>query len=111
MFYILEINEETLQSLRSGKYVEGSLHLQKINNGQGEEIVFNRYNRKPSKKKRDRVLLHLEHGWLKESAQRVKFFCSVKKTLEIPQIKNAMQHDMNFVQEKLDELDPLYFVL
>ena len=111
MYYIIDIKEETLQSLRSGKYIEGSLHLQKTNNGQGEEIVFNRYNRQKKSKARDKVLLHLEHGWLKESPQRVKFFCSVKKALEIPQIKNAMQHDMNFVQEKLDELDPLYFVL
>lgn len=110
MFYILEINEETLKSLRTGKYVEGSLHLQKTNNGQGEEIVFNRYNRKKKSKSRDKTLAELEHGWLKESSQRVKFFSSVKKSLDIAQIKNALQHDMNFVQEKLDELDPLYFL-
>ena len=107
---IIEIKneKEVLKTLKSGRIVEGRLALVATDDGSVfiEFVAYNRQNKHP----KDRLIIELEHGWLKESPQRVKFFSSVKKSLDIAQIKNALQHDMNFVQEKLDELDPLYFL-
>ena len=55
-------------------------------------LVFTPFGK--SKRKKDRTIKVLEHGWLKESAQRVKFFSSVKKTLGASRVYQAMDDDL-----------------
>ena len=64
----IEIPEEILVSLAEGNFVKGSLHRDK-NTGR---IVFNAYYLKPCKRKKDKLLASLEHGWLKESPTCIK---------------------------------------
>ena len=71
----IELSEEAIVRLQSGKCVRGSLHC----NGQTGKIVFMAYQQKP--RSEERIIRQLEHGWLKESAKRIKFFNSVKKDL------------------------------
>ena len=85
----IEISEEALARIESGKFVEGSLHKCKTTG----KIVFNAYNRL-SRKKKDRIIRQLENGWLKESATRIKFYNSVKKDLGFRLVNVAMHRDL-----------------
>ena len=71
----IELSSEAIARLQSGKCVKGSLHR----NGQTGKIVFMAYQQKP--RSEERIVRQLEHGWLKESKRRIKFFSSVKKEL------------------------------
>ena len=86
----IEIPQEVLERLLSGKYVEGSLHYDAVTN----KIMFRAYNRQPRKRMPDRLVIELENGWLKESAQRLKFFCTEKKSLDVPRILEAMERSI-----------------
>ena len=93
----IEISEEALRSLESGKYVEGSLH--KCN--KTGKIVFNAYNR-ISRKKKDRIIRQLENGWLKESATRIKFYNSVKKELGCRMVDVVMHRELKTAMSVLE---------
>ena len=59
----IEISEEALKRLKAGKYVDGSLCVDKLNN----QLTFRAFHRKPRVRKRDRVICYHANGWLKES--------------------------------------------
>ena len=92
--------KEVLNTLKSGRIVEGRLALVPTDDG-SILIEFVAYNRQ-RKRQPDVLIAELEHGWLKESPKRYKFFNSVKKTLEIPQVQLSMQRDMNAAMAELD---------
>ena len=74
---IIELTDEAIARLMTGKCVEGSLRM----NERTGKVTFRAYQRQSHKRKQDRIVRQLEHGWLKESARRIKFFNSVKKDL------------------------------
>ena len=94
----VELSVETFEKLNQGKYVEGSLRIDESTG----KLTFRAYQRKSRPRQPDKTIAELEHGWLKESPKRYKFFSSVKKTLEIPQVQLAMQSDMNMAMAELD---------
>ena len=71
------LTSEAMERLKSGKCVEGSLRM----NAETGKLTFNAWKRRSPKHSEERIIRHLEHGWLKESAKRIKFFSSVKKEL------------------------------
>ena len=71
----INLSSEAIERLESGKCVKGSLHRDELSG----KIVFMAYRTKP--RSEERIIRQLEHGWLKESPQRIKFFNSVKKEL------------------------------
>ena len=71
------LSDEVIARLTSGKCVEGSLRM----NAETGKLTFNAWKRRSPKHSEERIIRHLEHGWLKESAKRIKFFSSVKKEL------------------------------
>lgn len=71
------LTSEAMERLKSGERVEGSLRL----NAETGKLTFNVWNRRKTKRSEERIIRHLEHGWLKESSRRIKFFSSVKKEL------------------------------
>ncbi|MBR1411435.1 MAG: hypothetical protein IJ580_10105 [Prevotella sp.] len=85
----IEIPEESLVGLSEGRFVEGSLHRDKDTG----RIVFNAYRRTSKRRKKDILLAELEHGWLKESAKRVKFYCALKKSIGTARIIAAMERE------------------
>ena len=85
----IEVPEEILVGLAEGKYVEGSLHRDKTTG----RIVFNVYNRKPYKRKKDKLLASLEHGWLKESTKCIKFYCALKKSIGTARVIAALERE------------------
>ena len=71
------LTSEAMERLKSGKCVEGSLRM----NAETGKLTFNAWKRRSPKHSEERIIRHLEHGWLKESAKRIKLFSSVKKEL------------------------------
>ena len=93
---------EVVDRLKNDKFVEGSLHKDKKTG----KIVFRAYVRQSRLRKPDKLLRPLEHGWLKESATRFKFYNSVKKELGYRLVSVAMHRDLKDAMNKL-EVDEL----
>ena len=93
----IEIAEEALERLGSGKYVEGSLHKDPDTG----KILFRAYVRQ-SREQKDRVICALEHGWLRESATRYKFFNSVKKSIGVRLVNVAMLRELKDAMDRLE---------
>ena len=97
MKYLIEISQENLERLQAGKYVEGSIRKDE----QTGNLVFRAYNRKSVKRRKDVTICHLEHGWLKESSNRIKFFNSVDKKVGALQISKAMTRELEFAMDEM----------
>ena len=78
----VKINDEELVMavLAKGMKVAGRLWLEEKADG-SLQVCFQRYDRKPYKRPYARLLRVLEHGWVKESAERIKVYESVPKEL------------------------------
>ena len=73
----IEIPFEVLERLVEGKCVEGSLRRDEWTG----KVTFRAYNRQPYNRYRDRMIRKLEHGWVKESKERIKVFESIPKEI------------------------------
>ena len=93
----IEVSEETMVRLMEGKCVEGSLRVDELTG----KVVFKAYHRQ-ARKREDRVIAYLEHGWIKESAQRYKFYNSVKKDLGIPMMQVVMERELKTAVHELE---------
>lgn len=93
----IEIPLEALERLVDGKFVEGSLHRDQWTG----QLIFKAYNRQ-SRRKKDRVIRQLEHGWLKESPTRIKFYNSVKKELGFRLVNVAMHRELQDAMSTLE---------
>ena len=108
----IEISNETLQSILNGKRVEGSMRLMPSGNNKSKQTIgFNAYNRKPCKRQHDRLVCHLEHGWVKESVERIKMYESVPKVLGAVGVGHVLQREAKRATEALldCELDEIMF--
>ena len=89
--YVYLINAiELMEKLFDSKRVEGVLYKDQSTG----MITFKAYNRQSRLRPKDRLVCELEHGWLRESPQRYKLFCSVKKTLGAVRVALAMKGDL-----------------
>ena len=94
----IEIPFEALDRLVEGKTVEGSLHRDEWTG----KITFRAYNRKPRiKRKRDRLIALLEHGWVKESTDRIKVYESVPKELGTPRVMTILDREHKAAKDAL----------
>ena len=91
------IPEEILIRLAEGRYVEGSLHRDNFTGC----ITFRAYNRKPRLRLRDRLIRVLEHGWVKESEQRIKVYESIPKELGTARIMSVLDREMKEAKSAL----------
>ena len=98
---------ELLEQLVSGKRLEGVLYMDKSTGA----LTFKAYNRKPREPKRDRLVCHLEHGWVKESKERIKVYESVPKVLGAAGVGHVLQRETQRATEALldCELDAIMF--
>ena len=97
-----------MSQLLKGLKVEGRLWLEETANGD-VVISFKQYNRKP-RNLRNNVILRLEHGWVKESAERIKLFESLPKDLGLGRMLSALSRETDEVKRELvrRELDLYY---
>jgi len=101
----VEISNETLQTVMNGKRVEGSLRLQLSSVGTHQEIGFNAYRRLSRVKPRDRLIKKLEHGWVKESPQRIKVHESIPKDIGTLRVCKVLEREISEASEALMVLD------
>ena len=93
--YIQVLNAlELMQRLATGKRVAGVLYVD-----ESGHLTFKAYNR--TQRAKERTIAHLENGWLKESARRIKFFNSVKKEMSAEKIEYAMKREMSTAMNEL----------
>ena len=96
--YII-IDEEVIERLVEGKYVEGSLHRDKWTS----VITFNAYNRQPRKRHKDTLLKKTPWGWLKASIERVKRFSSLPKDIPLEEKLAILDEENELVKQALIE--------
>jgi hypothetical protein len=92
---------ELLDSIACGKRVEGVLFKDK-NTGC---ITFKAYQRKAPRRRYERLLCHLEHGWVKESPERIKFFESIPKVLGIDHVVAILNRETKNAGDALIEME------
>ena len=88
MIIKVNITEETNAVIESGKKAVGQVYLDKATG----KLVFRKFNR--SARKKDILVAELESGSVRESATRMKFFSSVKKSIGAKKICEAMSRDL-----------------
>ena len=93
----IQIEEEVLVRLVEGKYVEGSLHRDKWTG----QITFRAYNRQSRKRKKDRLIRYLEHGWVKESTKNLKYYESIPKKIGMASVISVLERDTKVAKEAL----------
>lgn len=86
--------------LMTGRVVEGRLTLVETDYGQ-MAIEFRPYNRKSKKRQKDRLVCYLEHGWVKESPERIKVYESLPKRLGGLDMADALDREMGAVSDLL----------
>lgn len=99
---IIKNEQEIMNALMTGRIVEGRLVLVRTNDGQ-MTIEFKAYNRKPKKRSKDRLVCYLEHGWVKESPERIKVFESLPKRLGGLKMAEALDREIDTVADLLLE--------
>ena len=98
--------QEIINVLQSGHRVEGRLMLIVAGDGQ-KHIEFMAYNRSNRRRPQDRSIADLEHGWVKESTNRIKVFESIPKKLGTVRICSALQREIKEAQNILQLEDIL----
>ena len=95
----IEIEEDVYNRILTGKYVDGSLH--KVNHS--SVLVFRAFNRKPRRKLKDRLIRILEHGWVKESKQRIKVYESIPKEIGTARLMSVLDREVKEAKNALME--------
>ena len=85
----VEISNETWARMLTGKRIEGTLGYD-LMTGKKD---FNAFHRKTRSRLRDRLVKKLPWGWVKESQQRYKTFCSVPKDMPLDAIVTHFESD------------------
>jgi len=94
---MIEIPVEALERLKAGKYVDGSLCVDKLTN----RLTFRDFHRKPRVRKKDKVICYHPHGWMKMSENNLKFFASVPKRVGAVCACQAMDNDLQYATGEL----------
>ena len=97
----VEMPEEVLVRLAEGKSVQGGLQTD-VKTG---KIVFNPHNiarYKPGYKRPcDRLICTLEHGWVKESEERIKVYDSIPKNLGTARVMGVLDREVKEAKNAL----------
>ena len=88
---------QVLEALASGKRLVGELYIDEVT----RQLTFKAFDRSGKKRKKDKTIRHLEHGWLKESAARVKVFESLPKHIGTASMIAALEREMKVAKEAL----------
>ena len=99
---IIKNEQEIMNVLTGGRIVEGRLAL--VTLAEGTKVVeFKAYNRKPYIRKKDRLICYLEHGWVKESPERIKVFESLPKRLGAARMIVTLERETKEVVNEIVE--------
>ena len=89
----IEISEELLQLLATGKAIEGTMKLDM----KTRRLTFNAFKRKSREpgyvRPADTLIHQLENGWVKESVKKYKLYLGVYKNLGLPRILHIIDRE------------------
>ena len=88
-FVFISDAAEALERIMSGKRVGGVLFM----DGDTGCLTFKAYNRKPQQRPQQKLLRYLEHGWVKESAQRIRVFESLPKRIGAARMISTLERE------------------
>ena len=98
--YVIITNAiEALTKLKADKRLEGVLFIDKTNGS----IKFKAYNRKPRVRLKDRIIRYLEHGWVKESPDRIKVYESLPKNIGTARMMSVLEREAKEAKNALME--------
>ncbi len=99
-----------MNALKKGLKVEGRLWLEETEDGKFV-IWFQQYNRKPQPKQRNWLIRRLEHGWVKESVERIKVYESIPKEIGTPRVLAVIDRETKEAKNAIidRELDLIEF--
>ena len=106
--YIFVLNAiELFSKLMDGKRVQGVLYI----DGNTGRLTFKAYNRQSRTRLRDRLICRMEHGWVKESEERIKVYESVPKELGTAHVMAILDREVKDAKDALidRELDMIEF--
>ena len=106
--YVFVMNAiELLQKLVSGKRVEGVLYIDQDTG----RLTFKAWNRKsPKHRVKDRLIRLLEHGWVKESAERIKVYESIPKVLGTARVMDVLDRESEEIKDALIDRELIEFL-
>ncbi len=96
------IEDDVIKNVKKGKCVEGSVRI----DTETGQLTFKAWNRKARNQcDRGRIIMRTEHGWVRESKERIKTYESVPKVLGKRRITEILERDLyeasNFLIEFL----------
>ena len=97
----IEINTDVLKKVRNGKYVEGSVRID-ATTGKLTFVAYNRISR--NQRKHDIMIKPLEHGWLKESPERYKYYQSIPKRIGMPCVLGVLDRETSLAKIELKKI-------
>lgn len=106
--YVFVMNAiELLKKLVSGKRVEGVLYIDQDTG----KLTFKAWNRKsPKYRPKDRLIRLLEHGWVKESEERIKVYESIPKVLGTARVMDVLDRESEEIKDALIDRDIAEFL-
>ena len=105
--YVIITNAiEALTKLKAEKRLEGVLFIDKTDGS----IKFKAYNRKPRVRLKDRIIRYLEHGWVKESPDRIKVYESLPKNIGTARMMSVLEREAKEVKNALIDYELIEFV-
>ena len=106
---LIKNESEVMERLMKGVRVEGRIWLEKTTSG-ACVICFERYNRRPRTMSADWLIRRNDHGWVKESAERIKVYESIPKNLGTARVCSTLDREMKSAKEVLIDKDIIQFV-
>lgn len=103
----IEIDMEVLERLVEGKRVEGALRRDEWTG----RLMFKAYKRSTPMRHRDRLIRRLEHGWVKESQERIKVYETIPKEIGTARVMAVIDRETKEAKNALidRELDMIEF--
>ena len=94
---LLPERDELLKKIANERRAEGVLYKD-VETGC---LTFKAYNRKSKKRWRDKVIRYLEHGWVKESKERIKVYESIPKIVGTAKVMSALDREIGEAKSAL----------
>jgi hypothetical protein len=106
-YIYLEDAIKLLKLLVAGKRVQGVLYIDE-NTG---KLTYKPYYSRGRRRKPDRLIVQLEHGWVRESKERIKVFDSIPKEMGMARVMSVLDREIKDAKNALidRELDLIEF--
>ena len=105
---LIKNESEVMERLLKGVKVEGRIWLEKTTSGTCV-ICFERYNRRPRTMSADWLIRRNDHGWVKESAERIKIYESIPKMLGTARVLTILDREHQATKNALIDRELVEF--